>query len=178
MTQVKLIAQPLTREAFKPYGDVLEINGAAHFSINAGTIERHHDLAQLNVGDDPQAKVIVSIASTNQTTRLPCRIKLVERHPLGTQVFYPLTAEPMIIVVCEHSNKPQPASLKAFVSDGEQGINFHRNVWHAPLIALNAHERHIIIDRAGPGNNCEEYYFDEDVEITLQPLPLENKISQ
>ncbi|WP_372435849.1 ureidoglycolate lyase, partial [Pandoraea sputorum] len=34
----------LTREAFAPFGDVIELEGAKHFAINGGTTERFHDL--------------------------------------------------------------------------------------------------------------------------------------
>lgn len=46
MTNLKMIKlnvklEPLTRDAFAPFGDVIEIESATHFSINCGTIERY-----------------------------------------------------------------------------------------------------------------------------------------
>ena len=41
-----LRAQPLTKKSFAPYGDVIETDGAEHYPINAGAIERYHDLAR------------------------------------------------------------------------------------------------------------------------------------
>lgn len=32
--------EPLTREAYAPYGDVIDMEGVDHFSINEGAIER------------------------------------------------------------------------------------------------------------------------------------------
>lgn len=170
MPKIELIAQSLTREAFKSYGDVVEINEAFHFSMNEETIERYHDLAQIDIGDDPDAKVIFSITQCTLAAELPYIVDLVERHPLGSQLFYPLFNGPMIAVVGDRAEQPVPMALKAFVSNGKQGINFYRNVWHMPLIGLNAEEKFIIIDRDGPGNNCDKYYFDENLEITLHTL--------
>ena len=47
-----LTLQPLTRAAFEPFGDVIELDGAQHFPINGGTTERFHDLARVDVGAD------------------------------------------------------------------------------------------------------------------------------
>ena len=38
-----LLPRPLTREAFAPFGDVIETEGAHHYPINQGTTERYHD---------------------------------------------------------------------------------------------------------------------------------------
>uniref|UniRef100_UPI0035579F05 ureidoglycolate lyase n=1 Tax=Pandoraea sputorum TaxID=93222 RepID=UPI0035579F05 len=40
----------LTREAFAPFGDVIELEGAKHFAINGGTTERFHALASVALG--------------------------------------------------------------------------------------------------------------------------------
>ena len=45
-----LALEPLTREAFAAFGDVIETDGATHFSINEGMAERFHDLAQIDMG--------------------------------------------------------------------------------------------------------------------------------
>ena len=47
-----LTLELLTREAFAPFGDVIELDGARHFPINGGTTERFHDLARVDVGRD------------------------------------------------------------------------------------------------------------------------------
>lgn len=42
---MKLEVLPLTREAFRPYGDVIETEGQDFFHINDGKVQRFHDLA-------------------------------------------------------------------------------------------------------------------------------------
>ena len=168
--QYTLNLNPLSKQAFEPYGDVIQIDGAHHFSINNGTIERFHDLATIETGNDEEAMTLLSIAQSNQASQLPLRIHLLERHPLASQAFYPLFDEPMIVVVAPHGEQVSPASLKAFYSNGKQGVNFSRGVWHLPLIALRPQQKFLIVDRGGPGNNCEEYHFNSLDEITLQEL--------
>lgn len=46
-----LAIEPLTREAFAPFGDVIELEGARQFPINQGTTTRFHDLANVEVGE-------------------------------------------------------------------------------------------------------------------------------
>ncbi|MCP3866508.1 MAG: ureidoglycolate lyase [Gammaproteobacteria bacterium] len=157
---------PLDRETFSPYGDVIETDGAAQFGINAGTIRRFHDLATVDVGEAPPARVAISITRSLQCITLPYRIPLLERHPLGSQAFFPLDHEPVLIVVASPGNKVSPGDVKAFLTNGRQGFNYHRGVWHLPLITLKVAQEMLVIDREGPGNNCEEFIFAGD-ELVL-----------
>ena len=43
----ELRIERLTREAFAPFGDVIELAGARHYPINGGNTERYHDLARV-----------------------------------------------------------------------------------------------------------------------------------
>lgn len=160
MTTLNLTAEPLTRTAFAPYGDVIESEGAKHFSINAGAIERFHDLASVDVGVEEQGRTLISIARCNEPSALPYRVPFVERHPLGSQAFIPLDATPLIVVVAPPGESVDPHELRAFASNGHQGINYRRGVWHIPLISLERGQQMLIVDRGGPGQNCDEFYFD------------------
>ena len=77
-----LAIEPLTREAFAPFGDVIELDGARHFPINAGTTERYHDLARIDVGD-ADGRVLVNVFRA-QPFRFPIEIRRMERHPFGS----------------------------------------------------------------------------------------------
>lgn len=163
MAQIRIQAAPLTRESFAPFGDVVEIKGAGEHDINAGKIQRFHDLADVVVDTENGGRSIVSIAYARVTTSMPVSIPMVERHPLGSQAFIPFSKIPMVVVVAEKTDEPvNPQDLKAFVSNGKQGINYKPGVWHMPLIAFEEGQQWLIIDRGGPGKNCDECFFDGD----------------
>lgn len=48
----KLAIEPLTRAAFEPFGDVIELDGAKEIPINLGTTIRFHDLCRVDVTDE------------------------------------------------------------------------------------------------------------------------------
>lgn len=160
MNRIILNAEPLTKEAFKPYGDVIEIDGAKHYSINLGTVERYHDLANVDIDYSEGGRAIISIATINNSQSLPFQLKLIERHPKASQAFIPMFDAPVYIVVAVPSAEPQPEKLKAFVSNGKQGFNYNAGVWHMPLMTDQEGRGFIVIDRAGPGNNCDEYFLE------------------
>src|SRR6202008_4939714 len=47
MDKIRIPVQPLSRKAFEEFGDVIETDGAEHYSTNAGYAERFHDLARI-----------------------------------------------------------------------------------------------------------------------------------
>ena len=47
-----LAIEPLTKEAFAAFGDVIELEGAKQIPINLGTTIRYHDLAKVDVTDE------------------------------------------------------------------------------------------------------------------------------
>jgi len=113
-------------------------------------------------------RVAVSIARCRVATSLPLRIDMVERHPLGSQAFVPLTPCRMIIVVAPPEESVEARDLRAFVSNGRQGVNYHRGTWHMPLIAFDAGQEFLIIDRASDVPNCDEHSLDEAVALVEQ----------
>lgn len=149
-----LILEPLCRAAFAPFGEVIEADAAAHhFPINGGTTERYHDLAHLQPG--PEGRLIASIFRA-QPRALPLRIEMLERHPLASQAFVPLSGRPYLVVVARPGPPPEAGTLRAFLASGQQGVNYAPGVWHHPLIALEATSDFLILDRSGPGGNCDE----------------------
>jgi ureidoglycolate lyase len=157
--------EPLTKHGFHEFGDVIETDGARHFSMNADALERYYDLADIDVGVDSgeKARAVISIVETKQVATLPYRIEVMERHPLGSQAFIPLDEHPQLIVVAPATDELDLSGLRAFYSSGRQGINYRRGVWHMPMIALDAGQRWLIIDRMGSGSNCDEVAVTDDV---------------
>lgn len=160
---VKLTPQPLTRERFAPYGDVVESTSIEMQPMNEARFERFDDLCNIDVDDS--GHVAVSITRCRAPTALPLRIVMVERHPLGSQAFVPLKPCRMVVVVAPPGETVEAGELKAFVTNGRQGINYHRGTWHMPLIAFDAGQEFLIIDYAGGEPNCEQHELDEVVVV-------------
>jgi ureidoglycolate lyase len=85
---------------------------------------------------------------------------MVERHPLGSQAFIPLQNQSWLLVVGMPGNEPDVRILRAFRATGRQGENYHRGVWHHPLLVLKQDQDFLAVDRGGPGENCDEAWFD------------------
>jgi len=163
---IVLKPQPLTRAAFAPYGDVIEISGAQHYPINENTTERYHDLAAVDVVAEGGRPLINFFRG--QPRPLPIAIRLMERHPLGSQAFYPLQERGYLVVVADPQKKLTPAALRAFRATGQQGVNYARNVWHHPLLVLEPDSDFLVLDRGGGGENLEEIWFEESAQIFLE----------
>ena len=154
----QLTIEPLTKQAFAPFGDVIETAGAQEFSINEGTTTRYHDLAAVDVGRE-EGKPILSVFRATPRPQ-PIVIRMMERHPIGSQAFYPLARQDWLVVVCDGVDAPDPATLKCFGADGAQGVNYRPNTWHHPLLVLQPQD-FLVVDRAGPGDNLEEAWFQD-----------------
>ena len=156
MNPIILMPEPLTAAAFAPFGDVIETSDRSQrFPVNQGHAERYHDLATVElVGID--AKALVSIFRS-RPRQFPLRLSLLERHPLGSQAFMPLTALPYLVVVAPGGDVPELHALRCFVAASGQGVNYARAIWHHPLLSLQETSNFLCIDRGGPGLNLEEY---------------------
>lgn len=153
-----LDVRPLTREAFAPFGEVIEASDAAtRFTINAGNTERYHDLARIEPG--PDGRVIVSLFR-GQPRTLPFTVTMMERHPLASQAFVPISGRPYLVVVAPAGAPPKAEDLAVFLARGDQGVNYATGVWHHPLLALETACDFLVIDRSGPGHNCDEIRLD------------------
>ena len=166
--RIVLKPEPLTKAAFAPFGDVIEIDAARARTINQGMATRYHDLAGLDLLE-ARGTPLVNIFR-GKPWPMPMPIKMVERHPLSSQAFIPLSAQPFLMVVAAPAKRVAPGDLRAFLARGGQGVNYRRGVWHHPLIALDRVCDFLVIDRGGADENCDERFFDEAdgvIELTL-----------
>lgn len=154
---------PLTPERFAPFGDVIDVAQTQASGMNDARFDRFDDLCHVDIVD---GEVAVSIARSRTPTVLPYRIDVLERHPLGSQAFVPLSSCKMIVVVAPPGESVEAVDLRAFETNGEQGINYRRGTWHMPLLAFTGRQRYLIIDRSGAGPNCDVHEL--DVPVTLQ----------
>ena len=158
---MSLIAEPLTAAAFAPFGEVLEIAGPPDKIINQGKCGRYHDLAGMDFSD---GRAGISLFQA-ELRGLPYLLDLLERHPLGSQAFIPMSQSRFLITVAEDAGGV-PAAPRAFIARAGQGVNLRRNVWHGVLCPLDGSGLYAVIDRIGEGNNLEEYWLPQPIEIT------------
>ncbi|MDQ7730351.1 ureidoglycolate lyase [Halomonas sp. SpR8] len=152
---LELKAEPLTAEAFAPFGNVIDARTSESFPINAGRTQRHHDLAKVEtLGDNPRTLINIFVS---QPITLPLELTFLERHPYGSQAFMPLHQERFIVVVAPQGEHINPDDVRAFVTDGRQGVNYHAGTWHAVQSVLEREGEFLVVDRGGDGNNCDEF---------------------
>lgn len=158
---IDLPIEPLCRAAFAPFGDVIETPGAEQFFINEGTTTRFHDLADVDIAQHAGRPLISIFRASPRPRRI--RIRMMERHPIGSQAFIPLLAAEWLVVVCDGASAPDPETLRCFRAQGDQGVNYRAGVWHHPLLALQAQD-FLVLDRGGDPDetveNLEEVWFD------------------
>ncbi|MBB5703441.1 ureidoglycolate lyase [Ochrobactrum daejeonense] len=159
--QVEILAvERLTKEAFAPFGDVIEVEGAELRLINNGTTERFHDLARVEAAGT-EARVLINIFR-GQSFEAPIDIVMMERHPFGSQAFIPLNGRPFLVVVAEDVDD-RPVRPRVFLARGDQGVNYLRNVWHHPLLALERKSDFLVVDREGREDNLEEFFLSDAI---------------
>ena len=152
MDRLRITAKPLNKDTFAPFGAVIEMAGAESFPINDGRATRYNDLAIIDV-DAENGHPVINIFRAGAWPQ-PLILHGLERHPLGSQTFYPLQDLPYLIVV-GGGERPSPDNLHAFLARGDQGVNYRRNIWHHPLLALSDEHDFLVIERGGGDENLE-----------------------
>ena len=153
-------AEPLTPEAFAGFGDVIRLRSAPDRLINGGLCGRHHDLARLDILEGRAGISLFDAAPR----ALPYRLDLMERHPLGSQAFLPMSLTSFLVTVAEDEGGA-PGRPRAFLTAPGEGVNIGRGVWHGVLTPLEAPGLFAVVDRIGEGANLEETRIDPPWEI-------------
>ncbi len=159
----EILAHPLTREAFAAFGDVIDKATEEPRPMNGGKARRFHALAKATASSE--GHVVISIAE-GAPYLFPLELKMVERHPLGSQAFIPLSPAPFLVVVCPDEDG-RPGEPLAFLTAPGQGVNYFANTWHAVLTPIEEVQDFLIVDRIGEGSNLEEFFFEEPYEVHL-----------
>lgn len=160
----ELVPEPLTADAFAPFGDLIEASDRAEMlAINYGWTTRFNALSDVAVGD---GHAILSIFRSRPLT--PLVLKVFERHPLGSQAFMPLQGRPYLVAVAP-PGAFDAAAVRVFRAEARQGVNYARGTWHHFLLALEAESDFLVVDREGPGENLDEVELDAADWIAVRP---------
>jgi len=156
-----IVVQPLDATGFAPFGDVIEARGAPSAMINQGNCARFSDLAALDFAGEGRAGISLF---EGQPYALPLTLAMMERHPLGSQAFLPMSGDPFLVIVAPDDGG-KPGIPSAFRTAPGQGVNYHRNVWHGVLTPLGRPGLFAIVDRIGESKNLEEHWFERPWRI-------------
>lgn len=138
------------------------------FFINEGHTRRYHELAAVDAADG-DGHAIISIFKTSRWA-FPLEIKMMEKHPMGSQAFMPMQHYKWLIVVAS-GDTPTAQTCQAFIANGNQGIQYKKGVWHHPLLTLVPEQDFWIVDRGGKGENLIEHYFGEEyAQVIIDPI--------
>ena len=157
---------PLSRNEFHKFGDVLETEGREHFLINDAMCKRYDKLSEVTT--DMGVGVPHISIFRGKSYDLPLKLQLLERHPFGSQAFMPLHSDPFLVIVAEDI-KGEPSIPKVFFTNGRQGINLNKNIWHGVLTPIITECDFLVVDRFGSTPNLEEFILNQNIIITTIP---------
>lgn len=141
MTKRTLRTEPLTPEAFAPYGSLVmaERGDVVGKPANLGTAKRYNWLAPIEDLRPGASRPNLCLFRCAPRTTWPMVVEIMERHAFSTQVIVPMNAERYVVLVAEPGpDTPDLGTLRAFLATSRQGIAYLPGTWHHPIIALGA----------------------------------------
>ncbi len=145
MNKIKLTPEKLTTENFSQFGQVISLEQKDFLIINNGYAKKYPDLATIDTQEHGGTTTVhIYVAKKRQ---FPLQINMLEKHPFFSQTFIPKDNQPFLVVVAPASDELNIEDIRAFISNGEQGVNYSRGVWHFPLISVKDDAQFIVIDR-------------------------------
>ena len=160
----RLTAQPISREAFAPFGWLIDAPSNAGTAINGGSSQRFDGVTELAL-DAQGGKPCLAIFKAKARDSAGPWTEL-ERHCLGTQTFIPVNGVPYVVLVALGQDTPDISTLQAFTVGGHQGITLSAGTWHHGLLAL-ADGDFVVLERSADSVDCELAQLPEPVSITL-----------
>ena len=163
---MKIIIKPkkITSKNFKKFGEVISTKKIKPININNGYAKRFDNLCKINTSLK-KGNTIISIFSARKR-RFPMNIKMMEKHPLGSQAFIPMKETKFLVFVAPKGKKPNVKKMESFIIPKQTGINYKPGIWHFPLISTK-NMNFLVIDRKGIGNNLAIHNF-ENEKISLK----------
>tara|TARA_A100001035_G_scaffold276043_1_gene270372 strand:+ start:252 stop:818 length:567 start_codon:yes stop_codon:yes gene_type:complete len=160
-----IVPQPLEKKAFEEFGNIIDTSMQNALLINDGNTERYNDLAELALNRDG-GKPSINIFRSKPAS-LPFLIRSFERHPLSSQLFFPLSKQPYLVVVAPKGDFAS-SKIKAFLASPNQGVNFFPGTWHHYNLALNEISDFLVIDMIVDKKNCDEVEIKKGEQVIIR----------
>ncbi len=147
MNVVHLKVQPMTREAFAPFGVLIDSRGSVGIDLGEGQ---------------------PSLTGATSEWR-PFRFDFMARHKRTMQVFSPLVSSQSVIAVAppNDDDAPDVEKVVAFLVDGRLPYAYHKGTWHTPPFPLKEWASYLVVDRDGTLDDDWELV---DLKVTRQTV--------
>ncbi|MBR0650193.1 Ureidoglycolate hydrolase [Roseomonas terrae] len=157
MTRV-LHLEPLTAEAFAPFGDVVEPPAAGERLSLAGSLQGLDGAVQPRLSFNNAAPWSLPLTATK-----------MERHNRTSQCFVPMDVSRWVVMVApDKGGRPDPAKLRAFLVRGDQAVNYRLGTWHHPLRPLDQPGRFAVLMWTTGDRANDEEWSDLPEEIAIE----------
>jgi ureidoglycolate lyase len=162
--KITINPKPITKENFSKFGEMITTANIKPIEINEGYAKRFDGIAHLNTSKDNGETTICIFSALKRS--FPMKIDMMEKHPLGSQAFIPMTQTTFLALVAPEGDKPDLNKIEAFIIPPETGVNYNLGTWHFPLIATED-MNFLVVDRKGSGDNLVIEHLDKE-EIILK----------
>ena len=158
---MKIIIKPkkINSKNFKKFGDLISTRKRRPIKINNGYANRYDNLCKINTSTK-NGNTIVSIFSAKKR-KFPMNIKMMEKHPLGSQAFIQMKESNNVVYVAPRGEKPNVKKIESFIVPKQTGVNYKPGIWHFPLISKKK-MNFLVVDRKGKGNNLVIHNFKKE----------------
>ena len=158
---MKIIIKPkkITQKNFEKFGELISTLKKKPININNGYAKRFDNLCKINTSIK-KGRTIMSIFSAKKR-KFPMSIKMMEKHPLGSQAFIPMNETTFLVFVSPKGKKPNVKKIESFIVPKQMGVNYKPGIWHFPLISKK-NMNFLVIDRKGKGNNLVIHNFKKE----------------
>jgi len=169
MMSVKVLrirAEPLTEEAFAPFGRVIQRPRTEPHQASA-TYVYWDKIMPLDLSGSPAELGFL------EALHRPFVASRLERHRKATQTFIPFSTAASVLVVApgnpdDDDDVPRPEAVRAFLLDGTAGYHLFRGVWHLSPFPIGPVARFVMVVRRDTIVDDQEIIdMDATVEITL-----------
>jgi ureidoglycolate lyase len=129
MKVISLKVREMTREAFAPYGVLIDSRGSVEIDLCEGQPSL--------TGATAEARAL--------------EFDFMARHRRTMQVFSPLASSRSVIAVAPPGDVDAPdiERVAAFLVNGRLPYAYHKGTWHTPPFPLDEWASYLVVDRSG-----------------------------